>query len=303
MYSSETNISGIIVKAISGFYYVASGNSVIECKARGNFRHTKISPIVGDRVEISLTSENAGLVQKVLPRKNCLTRPIIANIDKLIIVSSFVNPAPDTYLIDRMTAISEFNGIKPIVVFNKSEIGDLSEYVRIYKKAGFNTYTVCASDPKTLKALKEEFKDCVCAMAGNSGVGKSSLLNSLFEELNLQTGEVSVALGRGKHTTRHTELFVNSLGGFVADTPGFSSVIQLDNRLDFKNNLARCFSDFVPYIDNCRFSSCTHICEKGCGVLAAVSSGDIEKTRHDRYVTLYTDLKDVPDWYANKIKG
>lgn len=303
MQSGENIKSGVIVKAVSGFYYVVSGDAVFECKARGNFRHTKISPIVGDRVEFVIVHENCGVVEKILPRKNCLSRPVIANIDKLIIVSSFSNPAPDTYLIDRMTAIAVFSGIKPVIVFNKSDMGDFSEYECIYKNAGFDTYVVSANDTKSLLPLKAEFKGSVCAMAGNSGVGKSSILNALFNELNLKTGEVSVALGRGRHTTRHTELFMNSLGGFVADTPGFSSIAQLDNQLEFKRDLSYCFSDFLPYLEKCRFSSCTHICEKGCGVIAAVESGNIEITRHDSYVKLFNELKNVADWQVNKNKG
>ena len=287
---------GIITKAISGFYYVLADKNVFQCKARGNFRHSKISPIVGDGVEISVAAQNNGTVERILPRKNCLSRPLIANIDKLIIVSAFETPAPDTFIIDRLTAIAVYNRIKPVIVFNKSDKGDLSKFERIYKNAGFNTYTVSAKHPETLDEIKCEFENCVCAMTGNTGVGKSSILNTLFGELSLKTGEVSKALGRGKHTTRHTELFFHSLGGFVADTPGFSSVEQTENLYDFKQNLAVCFEDFLPYLDDCKFSSCSHICEKGCGVLAALNDGKIEKTRHDSYVALMNELKNINKW-------
>lgn len=290
------NTTGTIIKAISGFYYVAIGDKVFECKARGSFRQSKISPIVGDRVSVSLMPQNSGVVESVLPRRNCLSRPAIANIDKLIIVSSYKNPSPDLYMIDRLTAIAVFNGIIPIIVFNKSDTGDFSEFERIYKNAGLKTYVVSAKQADTLLELKHEFENCVCAMAGNSGVGKSSLINSLFGNLSLKTGDISTALGRGKHTTRHTQLFSVSHGGFVADTPGFSSIDQVDNQLEFKNNLPNCFTDFLPYLDSCKFTSCRHICEKGCGLIDAVSCDKVEKTRHNSYKKMVDELKDINNW-------
>ncbi|MBO4433749.1 MAG: ribosome small subunit-dependent GTPase A [Clostridia bacterium] len=293
--------SGIIVKAVSGFYYVDSSDYVYQCKARGNFRHSKVSPIVGDLVKFSVSNDNTGVVDEILPRKNELTRPVIANIDKIVIVSSAQNPAPDTYLIDRLTALSVFENIEPIIVFNKSDISDFGNLPNIYKNAGFNTYVVSARHTETLTQLKNEFKNCVCAMAGNSGVGKSSLINALFGDLNLKTGEVSTALGRGRHTTRHTELFKNELGGFIADTPGFSSVAAAPNIIEFKENLVTCFKDFLPYL-NCRFTTCTHTCELGCGVLEALKEGKIEPTRHESYVALFNELKDIKSWNHNKGK-
>ena len=291
--------SGTIIKAVSGFYYVNSSAAVYQCKARGNFRYSKVSPIVGDRVMFSLTDETSGVIEQILPRKNELSRPVIANIDKIIIVSSAQNPAPDTFLIDRLTALSVFADIEPVIVFNKSDIGDFGELPNIYKNAGFNTYVVSAMNPETLVELKKEFFDCVCAMAGNSGVGKSSLINALFGDLNLKTGEVSFALGRGRHTTRHTELYQNDLGGLIADTPGFSSVAASQNPLEFKNSLVHCFKDFEPYLD-CRFTTCTHTCEAGCGVLAALKDGKIEASRHNSYVALFNELKDIKVWNRNK---
>lgn len=288
--------SGIIVKAVSGFYYVLKDGEVFECSARGNFRHSKISPIVGDNVEFTVGPSGKGTVEKIMPRKNVLLRPAVANIDKLIIVSAFESPAPDTNMIDRLTAIAVYKKIKPIIVFNKSDTGDLSRFESIYKNAGFNTYTVSANIPDSMNSLKKEFKDCICAMTGNTGVGKSSILNAIFKDLNLKTGEISLSLGRGKHTTRHTQLIFHSLNGFVADTPGFSSITQTEDKYDFKQNLQYCFEDFKPYINDCKFSSCNHINEKGCGVINAVMSGKIEKTRHDSYVSLFNELKSVNKW-------
>ncbi|MBO4694164.1 MAG: ribosome small subunit-dependent GTPase A [Clostridia bacterium] len=300
MADSNNSQTGVIVKAISGFYYVSCLNRIFECKARGNFRHSEISPIVGDKVSFDIISHNSGVIVEILPRKSALSRPLIANIDKIIIVSAFKNPSPDTYLIDRLTAIAVYNNITPVIVFNKSDTGDFSEFERIYKNAGFNTYIVSALFRDSLNELKNEFQDCICAMCGNSGVGKSSLINALFDGFSLKTAEVSISLGRGKHTTRHTELFENDVGGFVADTPGFSSIEQRDNLYDFKQNLVRCFPDFMPYYGNCAFSDCTHTCEPGCGILDALNSGLIEKTRHLSYTALSGELKSVTGWQSKK---
>ena len=292
--------TGTIIKAISGFYYVSDFVYTYQCKARGNFRHSKISPIVGDRVKFNAVSEDNGIITEILPRKNLLTRPAVSNIDKIIIVSSYQNPAPDLFMIDRMTAIAAYNKITPVIVFNKSDTGDFSEYERIYKSAGFNTYVVSAHDERTLVDLRKEFENCICAMAGNSGVGKSSLINSLFKGFELKTSEVSYALGRGKHTTRHTELFSNGVGGYVADTPGFSSIDPSDNLYDFKQSLFECFTDFLPYANNCAFTSCTHTGEPGCAIISAVNDGLIEKTRYESYKALFDELKDVKRWQTKK---
>jgi ribosome biogenesis GTPase len=288
-------MKGKLVKAISGFYYVEAENKLYECKARGVLRK-QLSPVVGDNVEITVSGTDIGVIEAVLPRKNCLIRPQIANIDKLFIVSSYNTPAPNTLLIDRITAIAEYYGIQPVIVFNKSDLGDFSQFVSIYKNAGFNTYTVSAKIGEGIDDLKKELSNCISAFTGNSGVGKSSLLNVLFSELDLKTGEVSEKLGRGRHTTRHNELFKHALGGYVADTPGFSSLDSLHMGFDFKENLADCFSDFVPFLTGCKFTSCSHIKEKGCLICDAVENGKIEKSRHESYVSIYHELKSINSW-------
>ena len=295
-------MNGIIIKAISGFYYVDSGEKVYECKARGSFRKAGVSPVVGDKVEISLVDNTHGTIESVCERRNLIIRPLVANIDKLFIVSAYETPAPDTLMIDRLTAIAVYNGIEPIIVFNKCDMGDFSELESIYKAAGFKTYTVSAAENIGVDLLKNEMRDCICAFAGNSGVGKSSILNALFPELSLKTGEVSEKLGRGRHTTRHTELFYHSAGGFVADTPGFSSVEEGLLTYDFKLHLSECFPDFSDYTDGCRFTSCTHTCEKGCSLLDAIKNGDVQESRHKSYVALYNELKDINKW-NNTTKG
>lgn len=289
-------MNGIILKAISGFYYVSCESGVIECKARGSFRNTGVSPVVGDRVRISLTDPKKGVIEEIYGRKNIIERPLIANIDKLFIVSSYSTPSPDTLMIDRLTAIARFNGIEPVIVFNKCDMGSFEEYVKIYTNAGFPVYEISVLNGTGIDRLKDELENCVCAFAGNSGVGKSSIINVLSGTLSLETGEVSVKLGRGRHTTRFTELYANEYGGYFADTPGFSSVDAGQKSTEFKQSLPSLFPEFEDYTDKCRFTSCTHTCEKGCEVIKAVQSGKIEVTRHNSYVALVNELKDLREW-------
>lgn len=293
---------GIIIKALSGFYYVSADGVTYECKARGSFRKSGVSPLVGDCVEFEVVGEKSGVVDKILPRKNSVARPPVANIDKLFIVSSYTSPQPNTSIIDKMTVIAEYNGIEPIIVFNKCDMGDFSYYRSVYEKAGFKTYVISALVGSGYEALEQEMKDCITAFTGNSGVGKSSILNRIFGEERIATGEVSEKLGRGRHTTRHTELYALPFGGFVADTPGFSS-LELDNSdYDLKENLSYNFRDFEPFLGECKFSSCTHTKESGCGILKAVKSGEIAESRHKSYVELFEEMKDLKPWEAKNYK-
>ncbi len=287
---------GILIKAISGFYYVAQDTNVYECKARGNFRKAGVSPVVGDMVEFTLTDDTHGIVESICERKNIFNRPLVANIDKLFIVSAYTTPAPDTLMIDRLTALAVYNNIEPIIVFNKADMGSFDEFYKIYSTSGFKTFIVSAKDNIGMDLLRNEMCNCVCAFSGNSGVGKSSILNTLFPDLNLKTGEVSNKLGRGRHTTRHTELFFVGNGAYVVDTPGFSTVDTNEDLYDFKLSLEDCFPEFEEYIGSCKFTSCSHVSEKGCAVLKAVSDGKIQKSRHESYVALHTELKDVTAW-------
>ncbi len=292
-------MQGLILKAISGFYYVECDGKIYECKARGRFRNDKLTPLVGDRVEVTVNGDK-GTVDVILPRKNELARPPLANIDKLFIVSSAQTPAPSTLLIDRLCALCVYKNIEPIIIFNKNDLEDLSKWCSIYKNAGFKTISCSAKSGEGTDEIRQELKNSVSAFSGNSGAGKSSLLNILFEDLALSTGEVSEKLGRGKHTTRHCELFYHEFSGYVADTPGFSSLEPDREDLTFKESLSECFPDFEAYSDSCRFADCRHIGEKGCAVCEAVGRGEIEKTRHVSYLTIYEELKDLKAWNIKK---
>lgn len=292
-------MTGIIIKALSGFYYAGVEGVIYECKARGSFRKSGISPLVGDRVEIEITGDNTGVVDKILPRKNAIIRPPVANIDKIFIVSSHTNPQPNAFLIDKMTVTARYNNIEPIIVFNKCDMGDFSNWEKIYKGAGFKVYTVSAEENIGMDNIRLELEDCVSAFTGNSGVGKSSILNRLLGE-TIETGEVSEKLGRGRHTTRHTQLYPVGNNGFVADTPGFSTFELTSDNYDLKEKLADCFFDFDTFTPYCRFSGCTHTKESGCAVLEAVGKGEIEESRHKSYLQLFEDMKDLKPWQSKK---
>ena len=293
-------MTGIIVKAISGFYYVSFSDQVYCCKARGSFRNRETSPLVGDRVDFTAIEEDEGVIEAILPRKNALSRPPIANLDKLFIVSSFDHPAPNPYLIDKLSAIAFYHGMQPVIVFNKSDRGDFRAFEEIYSLSGLPTYTVSAKSGEGMQGIREELNNSVSAFTGNSGVGKSSILNALFGDLQLKTGAISEKLGRGRHTTRHTELFRVGENAFVADTPGFSALDAHSRDYEFKTGLIRFFPDLDAFSDGCRFSSCTHVCEKGCAVTQAVKEGRAAESRHTSYCQLLEEMKDVTAWNADK---
>lgn len=292
-------MKGLIIKALSGFYYVETQEGVIECKARGKFRNIGESPLVGDRVNIT-TANGKGTVDEIDERKNKLFRPPVANIDKLFIISSSVVPTPNTLLIDRMTAICAYNGIEPVIVFNKNDLERVDYWCGIYHSAGFKTISCSAVTGEGVEEIRKELVSSVSAFTGNSGAGKSSILNVLFPRLKLSTGDISDKLGRGRHTTRHTELFAHEYGGYVADTPGFSSIEVDKDDIVFKESLCDLFPEFEEFRYDCRFPDCAHIGEKGCAVCEAVKDGKVQKTRYDSYKTIYEELKDVKAWNIKK---
>lgn len=288
-------LNGLIIKAISGFYYVEAADAVYECKARGVFRKKGISPAVGDRVEITVLKEHDAEIEKIFPRKNLLARPPVANLDRLFIVAAAAEPAPNFLMIDKITAVAVSKNIEPIIIFTKTDLADCREFVRIYSKAGIKALEYSIKTEENKAEIIALLKDKLSAFTGNTGVGKSSLLNSLFPELKIATGEISKKLGRGKHTTRHSELYAVG-GGSVADTPGFSSVDIERYEVLRKDEIACCFPEFEPYLTKCRFTSCSHTVEKGCEILSAVERGEISVSRHNSYKIMYDEVKNIPDW-------
>lgn len=289
-------LNGTIIKGIGGFYYVEAADEIYECKARGVFRKEKLSPLVGDKVTISINENAENTIDEIMPRKNALTRPPVVNIDNLIIVVSTVEPKPSTLVIDKLIAVAEHKNIEPIIVITKSDLASAHEIFDIYTLAGFKTIIVSNETKDGVDEVKAVLKDKISALTGNSGVGKTSLLNNLDETLALKTAQISKKLGRGRHTTRQAELY-RVCDGFVVDTPGFSSFEIDKSDIIFKDELAYCFRDFSDYIEKCKFyPSCTHTADKGCAVVEAVNEGKISKSRHNSYVQLYNEVKDIKEW-------
>lgn len=289
-------LNGTIIKGIGGFYYVEAADEIFECKARGVFRKEKLSPLVGDKVTISINENAENTIDEIMPRKNALTRPPVVNIDNLIIVVSTVEPKPSTLVIDKLIAVAEHKNIEPIIVITKSDLASAQEIFDIYTLAGFKTIIVSNETKDGVDEVKAVLKDKISALTGNSGVGKTSLLNNLDETLALKTAQISKKLGRGRHTTRQAELY-RVCDGFVVDTPGFSSFEIDKSDIILKDELAYCFRDFSDYIEKCKFyPSCTHTADKGCAVVEAVNEGKISKSRHNSYVQLYNEVKDIKVW-------
>ena len=289
-------MTGTIMKALSGFYYVDCEGTLYTCRARGKFRHKGESPLVGDRVEITDLGGGTGSVDLILDRKNAFSRPAVANMDQLVMIAAGVNPVTDPFLIDRVAAIAERKNCEPVVCLNKCDLEPCEQLYAIYSKAGFTTIQVSAVTGEGVQQLSDAIAGKTVVFTGNSGVGKSSILNALDPGLAIATGEVSEKLGRGRHTTRHVELFRLPNGALVADTPGFASFDTDVPELLDKEELALAFREFAPYLGQCRFVGCSHTKEKGCAVLEALEKGEISPSRHHSYVRLYEAAKEYKSW-------
>ena len=286
----DQSFNGRIMKGIGGFYYVETASGLFECKAKGRFRKEKLTPLAGDLVTITVREDKENTIDEILPRRNALKRPPVANIDRLFLVISAVKPLPRTLVIDKLTCIAEKNGIEPVLIFSKTGLAPIDDLLDIYRTTGymmlFNTQ---------LDEIRKQIAGRVCAFTGNSGVGKTTLINRLDPSLALETNEISEKLGRGKHTTRQAELF-HIADGFVIDTAGFSSLDLLQNEVILKEDLADCFPEFRPYLGACKFSTCAHIGEKGCKICEMVENGTLSESRHKSYCTLYEDAKTIRYW-------
>lgn len=290
-----TTCDGVLTKAIGGFYYVLCDGSEYECKARGSFRKSGDSPVVGDRVTISVPEEGFASIESIMPRRNKLKRPALANVDVLVIVCSTVDPEPNFTVIDKMTAAAVNSNMTPVIVVSKNDLKSGCDIARIYRNSGFPVFICSPKEDDESASLKNYLKGKTAAFTGNSGVGKSTLINRIFPQLKLQTGQISRKLGRGRHTTRAVELFEID-GCYVADTPGFSTVDLQRYEIIDKTQIQYCFPEFEKYIGECKFTSCSHTCEKGCRILQAVQDGDIELSRHKSYVAMYNEVKDIKLW-------
>ena len=292
-------ITGRIIRSISGFYEVQTQQKLITCRARGILRKEGNFPLTGDLVEITV-EKGKGMVEKILPRKNSFIRPAVANMDALVVFAANVNPVTEPYLIDRVAAIAGDQEVPVYLCVNKCDLDPAVDLVRIYEHAGFRVICTSAETGEGVEALRDLIRGKLVAFTGNSGVGKSSILNRLAPELKLATGEVSEKLGRGRHTTRHVELFRLEEDTYVADTPGFSSFDTDQMEVILKENLQYAFPDFGAYIGRCRFDDCSHRKEPDCAVRAAFEAGEIEKTRYESYQKLYEKSSQINLWELKK---
>ena len=288
-------LEGRILRSISGFYDVQTGQGLISCRARGILRKEGATPLTGDLVQITV-ERGKGMIEKILPRKNSFVRPAVANIDALVVFAANVNPVTEPFLIDRVAAIAGDQEVPVILCINKCDLDPALDLASIYQNAGFSVICASAETGEGVEQLRGAIRGKLTAFTGNSGVGKSSMLNRLCPELQLPIGEVSEKLGRGRHTTRHVELYRLGEDTYVADTPGFSSFDTDQMEVILKENLQYAFPDFGPYIGKCQFHDCSHRKEPGCAVTNAVAAGQIGATRYDSYLRLYEKASQVKLW-------
>lgn len=290
---------GIIIRALSGFYDVDTGTEMVRCRARGKLRKEGITPLVGDVANFQLSGDS-GYVLGIEPRRNSFIRPAVANVDALVMMAANVNPVTEPFLIDRVGAIAAAQGVETILLLNKCDLDPADELYELYSKTGMTVLRTSAETGSGVEALRKLLQGRLVAFTGNSGVGKSTMLNALYPEANMATGEVSDKLGRGRHTTRHVELFTLPDGTKIMDTPGFSSFDTDMMDLGQPDTLANAFPEFRPYLGQCRFDDCRHVKEQGCAVLAALEQGEISPSRHSSYVRLYEKIREYKAWEHNK---
>lgn len=287
--------TGRIVRSLSGFYDVQTPAGVVTCRGRGSLRRGGESPLTGDMVEITVEG-GKGMVERILPRKNAFVRPAVANADALVVFAANVNPVTEPFLIDRVAAIAGDQGVEVYICINKCDLDPAVDLERIYTRAGFPVIRASAQTGEGVAQLRSLLSGKLTAFTGNTGVGKSSMLNALCPGLELATGQVSQKLGRGRHTTRHVELFALDDNTYVADTPGFASFDTEQMEIILKENLQYAFRDFAPYLGECQFHDCSHRAEPGCAVRRAVEAGEIEASRYQSYLQLYDQYSRIKIW-------
>ena len=291
--------SGTIIRALSGFYDVDTGSGVVRCRARGKLRKMGITPLVGDEA-LFQPSGDSGYLQEILPRRNSFVRPAVANVDVLVMMGCQVNPVTEPFLIDRVAAIAAAQQVDTLVLLTKCDLDPADNLYEIYHQAGIPVVRTSATTGLGVEEVRQRLRGKLAAFTGNSGVGNSTMLNCLFPQANMETGEVSDKLGRGRHTTRHVELFTLPDGTKIMDTPGFSSFDTDMMDLGTADSLAQAFPEFRPYLGKCRFDDCRHVKEQGCAVLEALAQGKIGASRHESYVRLYEKIKEYKEWEHKK---
>ena len=281
-----------ITKGVGGFYYVRTETGMVECRARGIFRKRGLTPVAGDNV--ALSADNAAS-EEILPRKNVFIRPPVANLDVLFIVASTTQPTPSTRILDELTAAAVYKDVQPVLVITKADLAAADQLMACYAHSGIPVVQLQYDTGEGLDLLRGYIVGHLCAFCGNSGVGKSTLLNALDPSLQRQTGAISQKLGRGRHTTREVEIF-ESCGGRIADTPGFASLEAQKLARIPKEELQHAFPEFAPYFGQCRFTGCSHRSETGCAVRAALQAGEISSSRYESYLAMYEEASQRKEW-------
>ena len=287
--------TGTIIRGVGGNYVVSCDGDSIKCRASGKLRLDKNPPVVGDRVEVEITG-NTGYILKKLPQRNLLIRPAIANIDQLVIFASEAPPVTDPYLIDKVSVIALYKDIQPLIVLSKADLSPSSGLRQAYEAAGFPVIEISSVTGQGVDVLRQALQGKISAFTGNSGIGKSSVLNRLNDSLDLEVNEISEKIGRGRHTTRQVQLIQLDADTFVADTPGFSTFEITKMERIAKETLAQYFPELQPYLGQCRFADCTHRAEPDCVVRQAVAAGEIPASRYESYQKLYEELSSLKSW-------
>lgn len=293
---------GLIIRSTGDRMTVlAEDNKAYVCRARGKFRLDGSFPLAGDVVSFRQTEGDEQLVENILPRRNCLVRPPVANVDKLYLVVSLAPPVTDRLAMDTLLAAAEYNGITPVIVVNKNDVVAGEPLAEVYRRAGYSVFITSTKTGEGIEALRDDIREGLSVFAGSSGVGKSSLLNVTLPTVKVRTSHISERIGRGRHTTRHVELFPNGKGGYIVDTPGFSSIDPVQMLLYQKDRLADCFPEFREFTTDCRYDDCTHTRDEDCAVLRAVEEGRIDRVRHQDYMTIYESVSRLKDWQIRSL--